>query len=65
MKGRVLDVDWKSLAGAIVDVSRTNTGGTYSYLDPSQLDFNLRLRIVTDAKAGIASAVSCHPDTAA
>lgn len=50
MQGRVRGVDGSPLAGAVVDVWHANTGGTYSYFDPSQSEFNLRRRIVTDAE---------------
>jgi len=44
----VRDVNGQPLAGVIVDVWHANTGGTYSYFDPSQSEFNLPRRIVTD-----------------
>ncbi|WP_287811262.1 catechol 1,2-dioxygenase [Pseudomonas sp.] len=50
MQGQVTDTDGKPLAGAIVDVWHANTGGTYSYFDPSQSEFNLRRRIETDSE---------------
>lgn len=49
MRGQVRDTDGKPLAGAIVDVWQANTGGTYSWFDPTQSAFNLRRRIETDA----------------
>ena len=49
MRGQVRDTDGNPLAGAIVDVWQANTGGTYSWFDPSQSSFNLRRRIETDA----------------
>ena len=50
MRGQVRDTQGKPLAGAIVDVWQANTGGTYSWFDPSQSAFNLRRRIETDAQ---------------
>ncbi|WP_350612935.1 catechol 1,2-dioxygenase [Pseudomonas sp. HY7a-MNA-CIBAN-0227] len=50
MRGQVRDTDGEPLANAIVDVWHANTGGTYSYFDPSQSEFNLRRRIQTDAE---------------
>jgi catechol 1,2-dioxygenase len=50
MQGQVFDTDGKPLAGAIVDVWQANTGGTYSYFDGTQSEFNLRRRIETDAQ---------------
>jgi catechol 1,2-dioxygenase len=68
MQGQVKDVDGKPLAGAVVDVWQANTGGTYSYFDPSQSEFNLRRRIVTDAdgryrfRSIVPSGYGCPPD---
>ncbi|NBA93469.1 catechol 1,2-dioxygenase [Pseudomonas sp. R5(2019)] len=68
MKGRVTNVDGEPLAGAIVDVWQANTAGTYSYFDPSQSEFNLRRRIVTDAEGNyrfrsiVPSGYGCPPD---
>jgi len=68
MQGQVKDVDGKPLAGAIVDVWHANTGGTYSYFDPSQSAFNLRRRIETDAEGRyrfqsiVPSGYGCPPD---
>lgn len=50
MQGRVFNTAGEPLAGAVVDVWHANTGGTYSYFDPSQSAFNLRRRIVTDER---------------
>ncbi|WP_160286302.1 catechol 1,2-dioxygenase [Pseudomonas knackmussii] len=50
LEGRVLDLDGKPIAGAIVDVWHANTKGLYSYFDQSQSAYNLRRRIVTDAQ---------------
>ena len=68
MQGQVKDVDGKPLAGAVVDVWQANTGGTYSYFDPAQSEFNLRRRIVTDAEGRyrfrsiVPSGYGCPPD---
>ncbi|MFJ3485283.1 catechol 1,2-dioxygenase [Pseudomonas sp. NPDC090202] len=68
MQGQVRDTDGKPLAGAIVDVWHANTGGTYSYFDASQSDFNLRRRIETDAEGRyqfrsiVPSGYGCPPD---
>ncbi|MFP6847772.1 MAG: catechol 1,2-dioxygenase [Pseudomonas sp.] len=68
MQGRVFDTDGKPLAGAIVDVWHANTGGTYSYFDPTQSEFNLRRRIETDAEGRyrfrsiVPSGYGCPPD---
>ena len=68
MQGRVLDTDGQPLAGAIVDVWHANTGGTYSYFDASQSEFNLRRRIETDAEGRyrfrsiVPSGYGCPPD---
>jgi catechol 1,2-dioxygenase len=68
MKGQVKDTQGKPLANAIVDVWQANTGGTYSYFDPSQSEFNLRRRIETDAEGRyrfrsiVPSGYGCPPD---
>jgi catechol 1,2-dioxygenase len=68
MRGQVRDTDGKPLANAIVDVWHANTGGTYSYFDPSQSEFNLRRRIQTDAEGRyrfqsiVPSGYGCPPD---
>lgn len=68
MQGQVLNTDGKPLAGAIVDVWHANTGGTYSYFDTSQSEFNLRRRIETDAdghyqfRSIVPSGYGCPPD---
>ena len=68
MQGRVFDTSGKPLAGAIVDVWHANTGGTYSYFDPAQSEFNLRRRIETDAEGRycfrsiVPSGYGCPPD---
>ena len=50
MEGRVLDLDGKPVAGAIVDVWHANELGRYSHFDPDQAEYALRRRIETDAK---------------
>lgn len=68
MRGQVRDLEGKPLAHAIVDVWHANTGGTYSYFDPSQSEFNLRRRIRTDAEGRyrfqsiVPSGYGCPPD---
>ena len=67
MRGQVRDTDGKPLAGAIVDVWQANTGGTYSWFDPTQSAFNLRRRIETDAQGNyrfrsiVPSGYGCPP----
>ncbi|WP_095107752.1 catechol 1,2-dioxygenase [Pseudomonas sp. Irchel 3E20] len=67
MQGQVRDTDGKPLAGAIVDVWQANTGGTYSYFDGTQSEFNLRRRIETDAQGNyrfrsiVPSGYGCPP----
>lgn len=68
MRGQVRGTDGEPLANAIVDVWHANTGGTYSYFDPSQSEFNLRRRIQTDAEGRyrfqsiVPSGYGCPPD---
>ncbi len=68
MHGQVRNTDGQPLAGAVVDVWHANTGGTYSYFDASQSEFNLRRRIVTDAEGRyrfrsiVPSGYGCPPD---
>lgn len=50
MEGRVLDIDGKPIAGAIVDVWHANELGRYSHFDPDQAEYALRRRIETDAQ---------------
>ncbi|KAA0944963.1 MULTISPECIES: catechol 1,2-dioxygenase [unclassified Pseudomonas] len=67
MQGQVRDTDGKPLAGAIVDVWQANTGGTYSWFDGTQTEFNLRRRIETDAQGNyrfrsiVPSGYGCPP----
>lgn len=68
MTGRVLNTAGEPLAGAVVDVWHANTGGTYSYFDGSQSEFNLRRRIITDnegrysLRSIVPSGYGCPPD---
>lgn len=68
MGGQVRGTNGEPLANAIVDVWHANTGGTYSYFDPSQSEFNLRRRIQTDAEGRyrfqsiVPSGYGCPPD---
>lgn len=68
MTGQVRDTAGEPLANAVVDVWHANTGGTYSYFDPSQSGFNLRRRILTDAQGRyrfqsiVPSGYGCPPD---
>jgi catechol 1,2-dioxygenase len=50
LEGRVFDLHGQPLAGATVDLWHANTKGTYSFFDPSQSEYNLRRRIVTNAE---------------
>ena len=50
MEGRVLDIEGKPVAGAIVDVWHANELGRYSHFDPDQAEYALRRRIETDAQ---------------
>jgi catechol 1,2-dioxygenase len=67
MRGQVRDTDGRPLAGAIVDVWQANTGGTYSWFDPSQSEFNLRRRIETNVQGNyrfrsiVPSGYGCPP----
>jgi catechol 1,2-dioxygenase len=68
MQGQVKNTAGEPLAGAVVDVWQANTGGTYSYFDSTQSEFNLRRRIVTDAEGRyrfrsiVPSGYGCPPD---
>lgn len=68
MQGRVFNTAGEPLAGAVVDVWHANTGGTYSYFDTTQSEFNLRRRIVTDSEGRyrlrsiVPSGYGCPPD---
>jgi catechol 1,2-dioxygenase len=50
MEGQVRDKGGNPVPGAVVDVWHANTKGGYSFFDPSQSNYNLRRRIVTDAE---------------
>jgi catechol 1,2-dioxygenase len=52
MEGRVLAIDGRPVAGAIVDVWHANEHGRYSHFDPEQPAYALRRRIATDAQGG-------------
>ena len=68
MQGQVKDTHGNPVPGAIVDVWQANTGGTYSYFDPSQSEYNLRRRIETDHEGRyrfrsiVPSGYGCPPD---
>lgn len=68
MTGQVRGTDGEPLVNAVVDVWHANTGGTYSYFDPSQSEFNLRRRILTDEQGRyrfqsiVPSGYGCPPD---
>jgi catechol 1,2-dioxygenase len=67
LEGVVRDTDGNPVPGAIVDLWHANTQGTYSYFDPSQSEYNLRRRIVTDAEGRyrarsiVPSGYGCNP----
>ncbi len=50
LEGQVFDSHGQPLPGATVDLWQANTRGTYSFFDPSQSEYNLRRRIITDAQ---------------
>lgn len=50
LEGQVFDLHGQPLSGATVDLWHANTKGTYSFFDPSQSEYNLRRRIITDAE---------------
>ena len=49
LHGKVVDEDGKPVAGAVVDLWHADSKGGYSYFDPTQSEFNLRRRVITDA----------------
>ncbi|WP_136476100.1 catechol 1,2-dioxygenase [Pseudomonas sp. DG56-2] len=61
LHGRVVDAEGQPVPGATVDVWHASTKGTYSYFDPSQSEYNLRRRILTDAQGSyrVRSIVPC------
>lgn len=67
LQGVVRDTEGNPVPGAIVDLWHANTQGTYSYFDPSQSEYNLRRRIVTDeqgryrARSIVPSGYGCNP----
>jgi protocatechuate 3,4-dioxygenase beta subunit len=46
--GQVLDLDGRPIAGAQLDVWSTDHNGLYENIDPTQPEFNLRGRFITD-----------------
>jgi catechol 1,2-dioxygenase len=50
LEGQVTDLQGRPISGATVDLWQADTRGNYSYFDKSQTEYNLRRRIVTDAK---------------
>lgn len=50
MEGRVLDLEGKPVANALVDVWHANEAGGYSHFFPGMKDFELRRKIETDAE---------------
>lgn len=67
LQGVVRDTEGNPVPGAVVDLWHANTQGTYSYFDPSQSEYNLRRRIVTDeqgryrARSIVPSGYGCNP----
>lgn len=68
LHGKVLDEEGNPVAGAIVDIWHADSKGGYSYFDPTQSEFNLRRRIVTDeqgcyrARSIVPNGYGCPPD---
>jgi catechol 1,2-dioxygenase len=58
--GRVVDPEGKPIAGAEVDVWHASTVGLYENQDPTQAEWNLRGKLVTDAN-GVFSFWSVKP----
>jgi hydroxyquinol 1,2-dioxygenase len=50
--GRVLDVDGRAIPDAHLDIWGTDHNGLYENTDPSQPDYNLRGRFITDDDGG-------------
>lgn len=67
LEGQVFDAHGKPVPGATVDLWQANTKGTYSFFDPSQSEYNLRRRIMTDsegryrARSIVPSGYGCDP----
>lgn len=67
LNGRVIDLDGKPIAGALVDLWQADTKGNYSHFDKSQSEYNLRRRIITDAdgryraQSVVPSGYGCDP----
>ncbi|EJM61841.1 catechol 1,2-dioxygenase, proteobacterial [Pseudomonas sp. GM50] len=65
--GRVIDLDGKPIAGALVDLWQADTKGNYSHFDTTQSKYNLRRRVVTDsdgryrAQSIVPSGYGCDP----
>lgn len=68
LDGQVLDLEGRPIAGALVDLWQADSKGNYSHFDPSQSEFNLRRRILTDAQGRyrvrsiVPSGYGCNPD---
>lgn len=67
LDGQILDLEGQPIAGALVDLWQADSKGNYSHFDPSQSEFNLRRRIVTDAQGRyrvrsiVPSGYGCNP----
>jgi catechol 1,2-dioxygenase len=67
LDGQILDLGGQPIPGALVDLWQANSKGNYSHFDPSQSEFNLRRRIVTDAQGRyrvrsiVPSGYGCNP----
>lgn len=49
LTGQVTDESGNPIAGATVDLWHADLKGAYSYFDPTQSDYNLRRKVITDA----------------
>ena len=67
LDGRILDLEGRPIAGALVDLWQADSKGNYSHFDPSQSEFNLRRRIITDShgryrvRSIVPSGYGCNP----
>lgn len=67
LEGQVFDAHGNPVPGATVDLWQANTKGTYSFFDPSQSEYNLRRRVITDsegryrARSIVPSGYGCDP----
>ena len=61
LHGKVLDEEGNPVAGAVVDLWHADSKGGYSHFDPTQSEFNLRRKVITDAQ-GCYSARSIVPN---